>query len=60
MQSRGGARKGAGKIKCINPYHIYVGETGRKYRHMFVIPFPVYAYAALYNEERQQMDDLFI
>ena len=29
----------------------------RKYRHMYVIPFPVCAYAAIHYEGRQQMND---
>ena len=35
-------------------------KNERKNRHMFVIPFPVCAYAALHYEERRQMDDWII
>ena len=35
-------------------------KNERKYRHMFVIPFPVCAYAAIYYEEGRQIDDWMI
>ena len=31
-----------------------------KYRHMFVIPFPVCVYPAIHYKERQQIDDWII
>ena len=35
-------------------------KNERKYRHMSVIPFPVYAHAAICHEEIRQMDDWII
>ena len=49
-----------GMTSCLFNSQSTTGKNERKYRHMFVIPFPVCAYAAIHYRQIRQMDDTII
>ena len=44
-------------ISCLKMGPWTTDKNKRKYRHMFIIPFPVRAYAAIHYEGRRLMSE---